>query len=1072
MKTIKKLFIIFVLVFSLFVGSSTVNAKVKTIKIGYIDYDNFIVKSSNDTYEGYGVEYLNEIAKYTKWNYEYVYDTWDNILEGLLSGEIDFVCQAQKTPERELIYSFSKYSVGQESSILYVNSDNYNYYYDDITNFDGMKVAYLNKSFQKEAFIEYAAKNEFSFEGVDCENNQECFSLLDSNEVDAVAVGSLSLKSGYRAIAKFASDPFYFMCGKDEKNINLLDDVNDAIARIKANNPLFEGELYEKYYSMEVSSNDISYTREETSLINEKNTIDIALIPNRTPFSYVSDNNEIDGIIKDIMEVISEKSGLIFQYSMMPKGQGAISYLEENPDVLVSGVAAENLQFKNGYSLSKYFYKEDIVLASKYETKYNVNAEENTYKLGLSKSNASLVAYLEENHKEFELVFLDSNEECADYLVNNKIDFFASNTKIIQNLIQKPKYKDITILPTYFKEESMSICGIDNNRNNLIISIIDKTINSLLDDEIEQIVLNQTIKTRYTYSLSDIMYEYRIPLIIIIILIILLTISLIGIILFRNHSYKKLDIINSKLTYAVKEANKANETKSRFLAQISHEIRTPMNAIIGLTSLSQNGLDDKAKVNDYLSKIDSSSKLLLGIINDVLDMSAIEGGKLKIDVSEFDIKNVIENITSMFYQQAKLKGINFNCRIFSLLDEKMLGDELRLNQILLNLLSNALKFTKIGGNVDFNISEDSRKNDKIVIRFEVIDDGCGMSDDMKERLFLPFEQESAKTANRYGGSGLGLSISKNLIDLMEGQIEVDSQINKGTKFTVRIPFKKVKYENNIKKEEFKDIKAIIVDDDIDSCNYCARLLDRLNVKHDIVTDPEIVLEKMALEDEKKSPYNLCIIDYKMPKMSGDILASKIKDIFGANPVVVIISAYDLSEIEENGIVDGVDYFITKPLFQSTIYNALLKISNHKGIINNVVDKNYDFSGKRILVAEDVELNMEVITKLLEKVNVVVEKAYDGKAAIDKYMNSPDNYDLILLDINMPIINGYEVAKMIRVSKTTTASSVKIFAMTANAFSEDIKKAEESGMNGHIAKPIDVALLYQTLNEAFKGEDYE
>lgn len=1072
MRKIKYFFVSFLCVITIFLSSITAFANGKVVKIGYIDYENFIEKNQDDLYEGYGVEYLNEISKYTKWNYEYVYDTWDTILSKLLTGEIDFVAQAQKTEEREKNYSFSKYSIGQESSILYVKSNNYNYYYEDFSNFNGMKVAYLKDAFQKDSFIEYAREKKFTYQGFDCLNNEECFELLEAGTVDAVATGSLSLKSGYRAIAKYASDPFYLMCGKLEKQRLLLNDVNNAIAQIKANNPLFEGSLFEKYYSMEIASNDISYTREEKNLIDSKQVIDIAYIPNRMPFSYMNGNNEIDGIVEDIMTSISEKSGLRFNYKMMPSGVSTIDYLKENPNSFVSGISSENKAFREGYLLSQTYYTGDIALASLKGTAYNVDAPNRYYKIGVSKTNADLVEYLQAKHQEFEIVLLNSNEECADKVTAGSIDFFASNTMVIQNIIQKPKYKKLMILPSYLKEESMAVVSVVNEKNQLITSIIDKTIDTILYEEIEQYVLNQTLLTRYEYTFGDTLYEYRVPFLIITILVILNMVGLVGIIIFRHISYKKQEIVNLKLESAVLAANNANKTKSRFLAQISHEIRTPMNAIIGLVNLAKSDIQSQAKVDDYLDKINSSSKILLGIINDVLDMSAIEGGKIKIDVSEFDLKFVIKNITALFYQQSKMKGITFNCRIFHLVEEKVLGDELRLNQILLNVLSNAIKFTNVGGAVDLNIFQEESEDNTIFIRFEIIDNGCGMSKEMQQRLFLPFEQESAKTANQYGGSGLGLAISKNLVDLMHGTIEVESELNKGTHFTIRLPLKKVIDNMERTVLNFNKLKVLVVDDDLDSCKYCSKLLTNLAICHDYVTNAEEALEKMASADEEKTPYNLCIIDYEMPGMSGVDLTAKIGYIFGFNTTVIIISAYDINEVEKSGTISGADYFVSKPLFQSTLYNTLVKISNNTSINNVDEEIKYDFTGKRILVAEDVELNMEVIEKLLQKVNVTVVKANDGKEAIDKYMMNPSSFDLILLDINMPFINGYNVAKMIRSSKTENASTVKIFAMTANAFKDDVEEAFSSGMDGHISKPIDVKLLYKTLDEVLRGEKNE
>lgn len=1072
MKIGKKIIYLLVIIYC-FLTCSTISAASETVKIGYIDYENFISEEKDGVFNGYGVEYLEQISKYTKWNYEYVFDTWENILTKLAAGDIDFICQAQKTEERERDYLFSKYSIGQEASILYVKSSNTKYYYEDFEGFNNMRVAYLDKGFQKTSFIEYAARNKFNYIGVDCNSNTESFTLLEEDKVDAVAVGSLSLKTGYRAIAKYASDPFYFMSGKTQRQESLMQNVNDAIGQIKANDPLFEGELYEKYYSSEIMANDISFSKEEIDFIKQKKVINLALIPNRVPFSYQNEDEQPDGIVKEIMQLISDSSGLNFSFSMMENGVKSPDYLQANPTNFICGAQAENEQFKQGYVVSNVFYQDNIILASRNGTIYNSDAPDKSYTIGVAKTNMPLIQFLREDHPEFDIKLFDSNVECANAIVKKEVQFLAANTLVIQNIIQRPEYNDITILPYYLKTESMVVVGKASLDNEMITSIINKTMEAIDTRLINQIVLNQTVKNSYEYTFTDFFNQYKGIVIIIFVLIMLLTVLLIGIIFFRNRSYAKLDEANAKLEVAVKQANIANKAKSRFLAQVSHEIRTPMNAIIGLTNLAKSDVEKKEIIRDYLNKIESSSKLLLGIINDVLDMSAIEGGKMKIDTSEFDMKKLIEDISVMFYQQAKMKNIDFECHINNLINEVLIGDQLRINQILLNLLSNAFKFTSPKGKVTLNITQTKIHSNQVNMCFEVIDNGCGISSEMMSRLFKPFEQESPRTANVYGGSGLGLSIAKNLVDLMKGTIEVESKENVGSKFSVNIPQTITQTQNVLEDIDFTDLRVLIVDDDLESCKYCGDIFKRLGVRHDFVTNGNDALEKMAYNDEKKEPYNLCLISWQIRMNDGVDLVSKIRNIFGRQAVVVIVSSYDLNEIGKCTFESEADYFISKPLFQSTIYNILAKITNYSLYSDTVVAyDSYDFSNKRILVAEDVKLNMEVVVKLLERVNADVVCAYNGQEALDIYLEEYENIDLILMDINMPVLNGYKTAKAIRQSGKKNCRRIGIYAMTANAFSSDVAESLEAGMNGHIAKPIDVELMYKTIQNAFKEESHE
>ena len=512
-------------------------------------------------------------------------------------------------------------------------------------------------------------------------------------------------------------------------------------------------------------------------------------------------------------------------------------------------------------------------------------------------------------------------------------------------------------------------------------------------------------------------------------------------------------------------AQKANDAKRDFLSRMSHEIRTPMNAIIGMSAIAFNYLDDKKRTADCLSKITFSSKHLLMLLNDVLDMSKIENGKLNIRQELFDLKNLVTSLADINYGLATAKGLSFEIVISGFKDELLLGDSMRVNQILLNLLSNAIKFTPKGGSVRLEIRMLRSASDKIWLRFIVKDSGIGMKKEFLEHLYEPFEQADNGIARKYGGTGLGMAITKNLVAIMDGTIEVESQEGAGTTFMVDLPFGVSKVDKKTA-AEMEEMRVLVVDDDNDTCEHAAVLLKGMGVNVDWALNGFEAIEKVrsACEDDGRC-YDVCFIDWCMPELDGIETARRMRRYVGPDVLIIIISAYDWSGIEEQAKAAGVNAFIAKPFFASNLYNTLLTVSRKPELGFSAVGnkETYDFGGKKVLLVEDNELNMEIASELLKFVNLQVEHAENGKVAVNIFRNSKEKeYALIFMDIQMPLMNGYDAARCIRSSEHPAAGTIPIIAMTANAFNDDVQAAFDAGMNGHLAKPIDVEVLYKTI----------
>lgn len=519
---------------------------------------------------------------------------------------------------------------------------------------------------------------------------------------------------------------------------------------------------------------------------------------------------------------------------------------------------------------------------------------------------------------------------------------------------------------------------------------------------------------------------------------------------------------------ALTAAEQASRAKSDFLSRMSHEIRTPMNAVIGMTTIAAASLDNRDKLTDCLGKIGLSSRYLLSLINDILDMSRIESGKVSIISEEFDFRAFVEGINSLIYPQAKNKNIVFDLNIKGVVDERYRGDPLRLNQVLINILSNALKFTPEWHSVHLSIRETRRVRDRAYLQFIVRDTGIGMEKDLLKRIFEPFEQGGASISHSYGGSGLGLAISSNLVSLMNGHISVSSTPGVGSEFVVELPLLTVPDNTPKQDVSLEDIRVLVVDDDLVTCEHTTLILNRIGVDAEYVTSGKAAVTRVKSALQRHTCYNIALVDWKMPDMDGVETARSIRRIVGPDTLVIIMSAYDWTEIEARAREAGVDFFISKPIFQSAVQDVLLKATRRRQSAATLPVQKEDFAGRRILLVEDNEINMEIARTLLEFRNASVDGACNGQQAVEMFRSSPPNhYDAVLMDVRMPVMDGIAATQAIRGLNRADAATVPILAMTANAFAEDIEQSRKAGMNEHLAKPIEPETLYARLASYFR-----
>lgn len=529
------------------------------------------------------------------------------------------------------------------------------------------------------------------------------------------------------------------------------------------------------------------------------------------------------------------------------------------------------------------------------------------------------------------------------------------------------------------------------------------------------------------------------------------------------------------LDAAMENADKANQAKGDFLARMSHEIRTPLNAIIGLVTLAIASIEDSAKVQDCLTKINFSSKHLLMLIDDILDMSQIESNKMKLQNEEFDIYQFINSFVVTIYSQAKAKNLEFKESITGFSEgSEYYGDSLRMGQILLNLVSNAIKFTPEGGSVFLKVEKLVTKKNLDIVRFEVTDTGIGMSEEVQERIFAPFEQADSSIAAKFGGTGLGMSITKNLVMLMDGKIYVNSKENEGTTFTVDIPLLKKESETKIPDFENMGLNALVVDDEEEECRHAVRVLQEIKIQAEWVMHGAQAIERVISHHRGNRDYDICLIDWKMHDIDGIEVTRRIRAEVGYDVPIVMISAYDYMEIEEEARAAGVDGFLPKPLYRTAVYEEISReLKEREGRQIQGKAKQKLLSGKKILLAEDNDINRDIAKELLELQGATVIACEDGKQALQAFQNSGiREYDAILLDIRMPVLDGYETAGRIRALNRKDAVIIPMIAVTAHAFSGDVTVALRAGMNAHVSKPLDIAELCDKLIKEMERAESE
>jgi len=910
----------------------------QVVRIGFTEHPGFIEQFPDGSYRGMGVDFFNEVSRYEGWRPEFIGGGRSELIAKLNAGEVDFIAPIMKTSEREImLYDYCAHPLGTATSNLYVSSSNRTIYFNDYAHMQGIRIGGTRGSFQMLAAQEYAKKNGFTFQEVYFDNYSQALRALDAGTIDAAALSSLYKVRGYRRVAVMTYAPFYVVASKGNTSARLAQ-LDDAMNRISYEHSEFLSSIFEKYYGRYSGIADPSLTRDELEYLQSHSVIRIGCYTDWYPLVYRDATSQsVAGILIDLFRLIEVQSGLHFQFVPVNESSSitALKKPDHDIDLFLAVVATKSRLQDPSLILSHGYIENKRAFAGLKGRVFDVYQP---YTVAVPEDIKGSATFLRENYHHLTIVTYPSLRECFQAVKDGKADAAFQNSHVISSMLQHPEFEDLTIWDVSNQMGGDFYAAGRSDSDPRLMSILNKYIDALDPNAIQATVLKHTSMGVQEMTWTDLLYKYSLTIKIALILILLIIISVAaGIIANRRH-IAMLHSRNHQLSEAINQANLANEAKSDFLSRMSHEIRTPMNAIIGMTEIASKNMNDPARLKSALNKIGQASNILLNLINDILDMSVIEHQKLKIAELPFDLDQLLKPIIELYMVQCMDKDIRF-CIDNKLSDAPVLvGDEKRITQILLNLLSNALKFTNPGGCITLRVVQQARSEQHLHIRFSVIDTGIGMTEEFQKRLFQPFEQESALTFQKFGGSGLGLSIARNLVKLMDGEIFVTSEVNKGSTFTVDLP---------------------------------------LLLGHD-----QVVAAKAEVDD-------------------------------------VVIPA-----------------------------NAL--------------------AHKRIMLVEDNQLNQEVAVELLKYTGAEVMPVKNGKLALDLFLRMPSSYfDVILMDIQMPVMNGYEASRAIRACDRADARTIPIIAMTANAFAEDISKALSAGMNAHLAKPIDTNTMYRMLAKYMK-----
>lgn len=902
-----------VFVFSL-LCPNLAHASEKKVRVGWFYQEEIQEGNLPGRLRGYNYEYLQKIALYTGWNYEFVFADWDTCEQMLRDGQIDVLGYTAKTDSRCDLYDFSANESGRVSLYLVSNDPDASYIAGDFSELDGTTIATISSSFRT-AFLNSIAEYHnvrVTFKTYDTQT--DCFLALDNGEADYAYISDIGEFSNYRTVLQLPEQPFYFAVNKNRKDLRI--ELDDAMASILASDSNYNNELAQKYISSSKSRNPVAYTQSEQTFIDTCGTIRVAISPDIYPMSYLDGSDQYQGFIFEFLDLLSEKSGLNFRLIYYNNYSAAINAVK-------NGQADITLQLPDNYDFA---HNRNMISSQPFITiQQGLLHKKGHLAETIGVRNGHFVTSALSNSDEYELVYYKNMDDCMMDLESDNIDAALVNVYLYQHLVQQHTNTSFQFQP--LAEGSVSYCiGINQSCNPLLVYILDKTIGNINNDQ-TQAMLTACSGTSTKFTFKQWLYDNR--FFILFSIAIIVAIILYCVINFERQLTRLEKNTNLVLSEKNRELEKANAAKSDFLSRTSHDLRTPMNAIIGLTALA---MDESSmmKKDLYLSQIANSSELLLGLINDVLDMDKIENGAIELRPQPYPYAEFSQLIHNMITPLCQQKNIDFIYDDPNIKDIIM-ADRVRFNQVFFNLLSNAVKFTPEGGTITFEIKCTGIHDNKMDLDFLIADTGIGMSEEFMEHMFEPFSQEQRPADSSGPGTGLGLAIVKNMVDLMGGTIEVQSHLNEGTIFLIHLTLplaeESVESRSSVDIEKLnavlRDKEILLVDDHPLNLEVAKKILEKRELRVTTASDGSIAVELFSQSELNR--FDAILMDIRMPVMNGleatkAIRALKRED--AKRIPIIAMTANTLDEDKDAASEAGMNAHLGKPIVPKELFECL------------------------------------------------------------------------------------------------------------------------------------------------------